>query len=228
MALFIISMTQYPVFGSMELQKPSISVSSFCFPLSANSGSIRVSKSNRSLSLIQLYQDYFCFFILFPIVSKLWVHPSFKIQQESLSLIQLYQDSWSAYPGPEEGDEQLAFIAALIKPLKQDHYSGHCSILLTSTPGQDFIQFIHTEIIRHKLYKCSVWKLDDHHREMLIDEWIAATRDINHLTPIPHSRAPAQPSIEIVAQVANENAILGQENSDSVEMDQLGTRPPDP
>uniref|UniRef100_A0A0W0EWC8 DUF6535 domain-containing protein n=1 Tax=Moniliophthora roreri TaxID=221103 RepID=A0A0W0EWC8_MONRR len=167
------------------------------------------------------------FFVPFSIASKLWAHPSPDIQQKSLSLIQLYKDSWGAYPGiEEEGDERLAFVAALIRHLKQD-YGGHSSILLNSTPGQDFIRFIHDGIIQNRLYQHPKWESDSHKRDMLIDEWIAATRDIDRFASIPRTAVPAQSSIEIVHHVPNENAIPDQEN-DCVEMGQLGTRPPDP
>ncbi|KAI3603305.1 hypothetical protein WG66_002345 [Moniliophthora roreri] len=168
------------------------------------------------------------FFVPFSVVSKLWAHSKYEIRQESLSLIQLYKNSWSAYPGPEEdGDERLAFAAVLIRHLKQD-YGGHRSILLTSTLGQDFIRFIHDGIIQNRLYQHPKWESDSHKRDMLIDEWIAATRDIDRLASIPSTAAPAQSSIEIVHHIPNENAIPGQENSGSIEMNQLGTRPPDP
>ncbi|EEB96136.1 hypothetical protein MPER_04783 [Moniliophthora perniciosa FA553] len=79
-----------------------------------------------------------CYFVPFPIASKLWSHADPSVRQESLSLIEYYRDGWNAYAGPEEkGDERLAFIAALIKH-KQD-YGEHRSILFTSDQGTDFI-----------------------------------------------------------------------------------------
>uniref|UniRef100_A0A0W0EVX5 DUF6535 domain-containing protein n=1 Tax=Moniliophthora roreri TaxID=221103 RepID=A0A0W0EVX5_MONRR len=169
------------------------------------------------------------FFIPFPIVDKLWAHPSHEIRQESISLIRLFKDSWSAYPGPEEeGDERLAFIAALIKHLRQNDGNGHQSCLLTSPLGLEFIRFIHNEIIQHRLYEYSGWEPDSHLRDMLIEEWIAATRSVNGLAFIPRPEGSARLSIEVAYHGLDGNAVQVQERPDSVEMSQLGTKPLDP
>ncbi|ESK86446.1 hypothetical protein Moror_4919 [Moniliophthora roreri MCA 2997] len=177
------------------------------------------------------------FFVPFSIVGKLWTHPNPEIQQESLSLIQICKDSWSAYPGPEEeGDERLAFLAALTRHLGQDDDNGHRSCLLTSPSGQEFIRFINDEIIKHRLHEYPDWARDPppeweaegNPRDVLIEGWIAATTSIDGLASIPpHPKASARPSIEIVHHGLNGNAVPGQDNPDAVEMNQLGARPPD-
>ncbi|KAI3604522.1 hypothetical protein WG66_008238 [Moniliophthora roreri] len=115
------------------------------------------------------------FFVPFPIASKLWSHVDASIREESLSLIEHYRYGWNGHPGPEEkGDERLAFIAALIKHLKQD-YGGHRSILFTSLPGINFIRSINHAIIQHQLNERPDWESDGIYRDMLMWEWIQAT-----------------------------------------------------
>uniref|UniRef100_A0A0W0EVW7 DUF6535 domain-containing protein n=1 Tax=Moniliophthora roreri TaxID=221103 RepID=A0A0W0EVW7_MONRR len=150
------------------------------------------------------------FFVPFPIVAKLWSHPDPESQRESLSLIQVYKESWNAYPGPEEeGDERLAFIAALIKHLKQDH-GGHRSILLTSTQGQNFIRFVNDGIIQHRLYECPEWESDTHRRSTFITEWTQATESIADLRPIPKPQ-PVPALVEI-----GEHASHGDSNTSNI------------
>ncbi|ESK86452.1 hypothetical protein Moror_4925 [Moniliophthora roreri MCA 2997] len=166
------------------------------------------------------------FFVPFSIARKLWAHPKFEIRQESLSLIPIYKKSWRAYPGSEEeGDERLAFIAALIKHLGREDDNGPQSCLLANPLGLEFIRFIHNEIIHHRLYEYPEWEPVGH-RRMLIEEWKAATRSIDGLDSIPE--VSARPSIKIAHPGFNGNAVPGQENHDTLEMNQLGTRLPNP
>ncbi|ESK85118.1 hypothetical protein Moror_3612 [Moniliophthora roreri MCA 2997] len=113
-----------------------------------------------------------------------------------LFLLKYYEDGWNAYSGPEEyGDERLAFVAALIKHLKQGD-EGRRSILLTSTPGKSFIRAIHNRIFQG-LHKARDSALDGYPRQMLTREWWEATSQVTFISSSDNTLRRAQESFGI-------------------------------
>ncbi|KAK7019710.1 hypothetical protein VNI00_017987 [Paramarasmius palmivorus] len=92
------------------------------------------------------------FFIPLPFATALWSRKEFWVRQGSILLLRHFEDSWkpsSGYDEERHNKERVAFANGLAVHIC---YSDPPSVLLTSKRGQEFIRFIHHEIIIRRLY----------------------------------------------------------------------------
>ncbi|KAK7017557.1 hypothetical protein VNI00_018571 [Paramarasmius palmivorus] len=96
------------------------------------------------------------FSIPLPLATALWSHKNPWVRQQSLRLLRHFEESWKSSDSPaydyseERHDkERLAFAQAIAWHINR---SEQPSELLTSKRGQEFIRFIHNEIIVRRLY----------------------------------------------------------------------------
>ncbi|ESK94074.1 hypothetical protein Moror_12819 [Moniliophthora roreri MCA 2997] len=174
------------------------------------------------------------FVIPFPVVNALWTHGDPKVRKQSLRLLRYFEDAWrrhSGYDKYQHHDQRVAFIVALTSHLNR---RDQVSELLTSSRGQEFIQFIHEQVISRRVYET-----DDIQHQSLMSKWIKATqraREFGNLPddcflPIPNQDPP--PSLAHVADSSDirysidseypplnaegENGGLGSNNNESGE-----------
>ncbi|KAK7014058.1 hypothetical protein VNI00_019441 [Paramarasmius palmivorus] len=131
----------------------------------------------------------FHFVAPFSVLGRLWAHQDAGVQKQSLVLLRLYEESWKSCSGVENDDderhleERTAFTTVLAKHINR---TDRTSVLITSRHGQEFIKFIHNEIIAQKLYN----------QRKLHEEWqqaIERTREVGNLptdyfAPLPERR----------------------------------------
>ncbi|KAK7037837.1 hypothetical protein VNI00_010798 [Paramarasmius palmivorus] len=100
----------------------------------------------------------FHFVIPLSVTGRLWAHQDADVQRRSLALLRLYEESWKACSSVENVDdnrhlfERIAFISAFARHIKG---TDRTSVLITSKQGQEFIRFIHNQIITQGLYRIS-------------------------------------------------------------------------
>ncbi|ESK92587.1 hypothetical protein Moror_4386 [Moniliophthora roreri MCA 2997] len=144
------------------------------------------------------------FVVPFTVVEKLWTHDDPDVQERSSRLLPFFEDAFSTHSGYDEerhDRERLAFISALTNHLDSTDFTSYVA---TSTCGQEFIRFVHGQIISRRLHEPHYdWYRDDEERPKLISAWNQVTSrviEIGHLpagyfTPIPRpseeSMAPA-------------------------------------
>ncbi|KAK7043840.1 hypothetical protein VNI00_008004 [Paramarasmius palmivorus] len=132
----------------------------------------------------------FHFFTLPSVLGRLWAHQDASVQRQSLTLLQNYEASWKLCSDVENDTyshlaERLAFTLVLAKHI---NCTDRNSLLIMSKCGQEFIRFIHHEIITQKLY----WTVS------VCVEWLRAikrTREVgnlplNYFAPVPDRRDP--------------------------------------
>ncbi|EEB91863.1 hypothetical protein MPER_09711 [Moniliophthora perniciosa FA553] len=158
------------------------------------------------------------FVIPFPVVDVLWTHEDPKVRKWSLGLLRYFKDAWTAHPGYNENlhnDQRLAFIATLTRHINR---TDQVSELLASSRGQEFIRFIHEEVISLRLYE-TFWRRE--HRMTFISEWTKATRrtqQIGNLSddcflPIPNYGEAPPPSLAHIADSSGIRYSIDSEHS---------------
>ncbi|KAI3608461.1 hypothetical protein WG66_000918 [Moniliophthora roreri] len=124
------------------------------------------------------------FIIPFAVIEKLWMHDDPIVQEKSLQLIPFFEEAFSARPGYDEARhdvERLAFISALTKHLNCTSFTSYVA---TSTRGQEFIRYIHDQIVSRRLYK-PYGNWDAVRRQELILAWnqvVQRVTEIGHLS----------------------------------------------
>ncbi|KAK7051407.1 hypothetical protein VNI00_004907 [Paramarasmius palmivorus] len=95
---------------------------------------------------------HFRFYIPFPTVAALWSHQNPWIRVQSLRFLQYFEVSWQPRPGYDKkrhDEERIAFTSSLAWYILRTDRSSE---LLTSKRGLTFIEFIHQDIIKRRLY----------------------------------------------------------------------------
>ncbi|KAK7024279.1 hypothetical protein VNI00_016445 [Paramarasmius palmivorus] len=103
----------------------------------------------------------FQFFIPLPLATALWSHKEPLLQKLGLRIMQYFEESWEPSTGYDEeqhNKERVAFANGLTGHIC---YLDSPSVLLTSKRGQEFIRFIHNEIISRQLYSHSLFTRGD-------------------------------------------------------------------
>ncbi|ESK92586.1 hypothetical protein Moror_4385 [Moniliophthora roreri MCA 2997] len=142
------------------------------------------------------------FVIPFTVVEKLWTCNDLDVQEQSSRLLPFLEDAFSShseYYEEHHARERLVFISVLLNHLNCTDFTSY---IATSTRGQEFIRFVHGQIISHdqRLPGPDHWTTDQ--RRELMSDWTRATQrvtEIGHLPPgyfapipEPHEESTAQ------------------------------------
>ncbi|KAK7024274.1 hypothetical protein VNI00_016440 [Paramarasmius palmivorus] len=130
----------------------------------------------------------------------LWSHKEPLLQKLGLRLLRHFEEAWKPSPGYDKerhNEERVAFANGLAAHI---YYSNPPSVLLTSKRGQDFIRFIHQEIITRQLYSHRLFK----GRQWSIG-WPSAIRKVqevgklpdNYFAPLPWFNGDLPPSSQL-------------------------------
>ncbi|KAK7037843.1 hypothetical protein VNI00_010804 [Paramarasmius palmivorus] len=98
-----------------------------------------------------------CFHFTTPlsVMGRLWAHQDAVVREPSLHLLGLYEESWKSCSSVDSDknsthySERLAFVLVLAKHINR---TDRTSVLITRKRGQEFIRFIHHEIITKGVY----------------------------------------------------------------------------
>ncbi|KAK7037836.1 hypothetical protein VNI00_010797 [Paramarasmius palmivorus] len=142
------------------------------------------------LERMGLQKANYHFIIPLAVANRFWTHQNPSIQKRGLSLLRDYEESWRSCSS--FGDhtphnlERLNFAEALAFYIS---HADRTSILVTSKRGQEFVRFIHHEIIAQKIYQ-----------EFFFSdvEWLQAIEKIrevgnlpsDYFTPLPKADSP--------------------------------------
>ncbi|KAI3620858.1 hypothetical protein WG66_006300 [Moniliophthora roreri] len=132
------------------------------------------------------------FVVPFPVVDILWTHEDSAVRKQSLSLLAFFEDAWRTHPSYNDhrhDRERLAFIVALSRHINRTDCS---SVLLTSKRGQQFVGFIHNQIVCRDMHS-PISSRETALRRTLMSEWIRATERVqqvgslspDYFAPIP-------------------------------------------
>ncbi|KAI3609999.1 hypothetical protein WG66_007296 [Moniliophthora roreri] len=138
------------------------------------------------------------FVIPFTALAKLWTHDDPHIQEQSSRLLPFLEDAFSTHPGYDgecHDKERLAFISALTHHLNRTDFTSYVA---TSTRGQEFIRFVHDQILSRRLYETPYWDAS-FHRQELLSKWTRATQriiEIGNLPPDYFTSIPGWPSAQ--------------------------------
>ncbi|KAK7037842.1 hypothetical protein VNI00_010803 [Paramarasmius palmivorus] len=126
------------------------------------------------------------FVVPLSVAGRLWTHPDAGVRKRSLALLRLYEEYWKLCSSVENYDEslhrceRLAFICALAKHV---NCTDRTSVLITSRRGQEFIRFIHNQIITQGIHR------------VVEPEWPRAIEKIREVGKLPSDYfAPAHGS----------------------------------
>ncbi|KAK7043852.1 hypothetical protein VNI00_008017 [Paramarasmius palmivorus] len=128
------------------------------------------------------------------VIGRRWVHQDASVRKRSLVLLRLYEQSWKSCSSSEDDRfhrhryERLAFILVLAKHINR---TDRTSVLITSKRGQEFIRFIHNEILIQQLYR--YFERTDYSELWL--QAIKKTQEVGNLpvdyfVPLPRLRDP--------------------------------------
>ncbi|KAI3605694.1 hypothetical protein WG66_012031 [Moniliophthora roreri] len=163
------------------------------------------------------------FVIPFTTLAKLWTHDDPDDQEQSSQLLPFLEDAFSTHPGYNEerhDRERLAFISALANHLNDTDFTSYVT---TSTRGQEFIHFVHDQIVSRRLYEPFDW--DPHARRELMSTWNRATqrmKEIGNLPPDYFASIPQAGNESSVPQPHHEMHDDGQGALGLVEQDKQG------
>ncbi|KAK7016202.1 hypothetical protein VNI00_018967, partial [Paramarasmius palmivorus] len=168
----------------------------------------------------------FRFFIPLPFAAALWSRKESWVRQRSLLLLRHFEESWKPSPGYDEerhNKERVAFANGLAEHIR---HSDQPSVLLTSKRGQEFIRFIHNEIIICRLYQnFDIWY---HWRNAIQKVQEVGKLPDNYFTPLPECHEEPPPSYQLPQLEPirySQDTVRPQSNSPR---DEDGERPPSP
>ncbi|ESK93821.1 hypothetical protein Moror_13071 [Moniliophthora roreri MCA 2997] len=122
------------------------------------------------------------FVIPFSVIEKLWTHGDPYVREQSSQLFHFFEDAFSTHPGYDEEHhdwERLAFISALTNHLSHTDFTSYVA---TSPRGQEFIRFVHDQIISRCLYNHGPNHRDaPYRRQELLSKWIRVTQRITEI-----------------------------------------------
>uniref|UniRef100_A0A0W0FY79 DUF6535 domain-containing protein n=1 Tax=Moniliophthora roreri TaxID=221103 RepID=A0A0W0FY79_MONRR len=138
------------------------------------------------------------FVIPFAALAKLWTHDNPHVQEQSSRLLPFLEDAFPTHLGYNERRhdmERLAFISALADHLNDTDFTSYVA---TSTHGQEFIRFVHDQILSRRLYETPYWDFSPD-RQKLLSEWTRVTQritEVGNLRPDYFTSIPERPSAQ--------------------------------
>ncbi|ESK82743.1 hypothetical protein Moror_5665 [Moniliophthora roreri MCA 2997] len=149
------------------------------------------------------------FVIPFTTLAKLWKHDDPWVQERSSRLLPFFEDAFSTHPGYDEERhdmECLAFIFALTNHLNHTDFTSY---VVTSIHGQEFIRFVHDQILSRHLYRTPHWG-NSFDRQELLSKWTRVTErilEMGNLPPDYFTSIPGRPPAQLM-DAGNESSFL--------------------
>ncbi|KAI3610161.1 hypothetical protein WG66_007298 [Moniliophthora roreri] len=123
------------------------------------------------------------FVIPFTTLAKLWTY-NYPWEEQNSQLLSFLEDAFSTHPGYDEQRhdlERLAFISALANHLNDTDFTSYVA---TSTRGQEFIRFVHDQILSQHLYEGYHWH-ESSISQSLSSKWTRVTQRIIEMGNLP-------------------------------------------